>query len=300
MVAASVSSSIASISARASLIGHILRQLRAPAGGALEAQRRIEAVVACIDPVEDRLTARLRAQRLQALAVFHRDDAPAHVLEHGGELAGQRRGDHGVQALPVVVDHPPGVPEVMLPPFDQRLVDVALVQLRIADQRDHAPLRPVAAPAMGADVVLHQAGERGHGNAEADRAGREIHVVDVLGARWIGLRAAEAAEVLQLVERLVAQQILDGVEHRRGVRLHRDAVLRPQDREIERGHDADQRRRRGLMPADLQPVVVVALVIGVVDDLGRQPQHLALDVAQHIDRKGLRAGRHRRVRRLSH
>jgi hypothetical protein len=44
------------------LIGHLVRQLRAPAGRALEAQRRIEPVVAFIDPVEDRLSARLLAQ----------------------------------------------------------------------------------------------------------------------------------------------------------------------------------------------------------------------------------------------
>ena len=34
-------------------------------------------------------------------------------------------------------------------------------------------------------------------------------------------------EILQLVAGLVAEQILDGVKHRAGMRLHRDAILRP-------------------------------------------------------------------------
>ena len=42
----------------------------------------------------------------------------------------------------------------------------------------------------------------------------------------IGLRAAERAEALQLLARLAAEQVLDGVEDRAGVRLDRDAVLR--------------------------------------------------------------------------
>src|SRR3546814_4599017 len=52
------------------------------------------------------------------------------------------------------------------------------------------------------------------------RAGREVDVVDVLGARGVGLRATEAAEVLHLVAALVAEQVLDGVEHRARMRLH--------------------------------------------------------------------------------
>jgi hypothetical protein len=67
---------------------------------------------------------------------------------------------------------------------------------------------------MSRDVVLHQRGEQRLRDAEADRAGREIDVVDVLGARRIALRALVAAEVLQLLARLVAEQILDGVEDR--------------------------------------------------------------------------------------
>ena len=87
------------------------------------------------------------------------------------------------------------------------------------------PSAPSAGEPVRLEIVLHQAGEDRDRGAEADRAGREIDVVGVLGARRIGLRAAEGAEVHQLVVRLVAEQILDGVEDRAGMRLDRNPVL---------------------------------------------------------------------------
>ena len=81
-------------------------------------------------------------------------------------------------------------------------------------------------------------------------------VFAVLGARRIGLRAAKRAKPLQLLAALVPEQVLDGVEDRRGVRLDRDAVLRTQHVEIERGHQGRQRGARRLVAADLQPVAV--------------------------------------------
>ena len=119
--------------------------------------------------------------------------------------------------------------------------------------------------------------EQRHRDAEPDRAGREVDAVGVLGARRIGLGAAERAEALELVARLAAEQVLDGVEHRARVRLDRHPVARPQHVEIERGH---QRRDRGagrLMPADLEPVAARAQMVGVVDHPAREPQHLLLE-----------------------
>jgi hypothetical protein len=118
---------------------------------------------------------------------------------------------------------------------------------------------------MSRDVVLHQRGEQRLRDAEADRAGGEIDVVDVLGARRIALRALEAAEILQLLARLVAEQILMAWNTGRGMRLHRDAVLRLQHGEIQRRHDRRQRGRGGLMAADLDAVGIGADVVGVVD-----------------------------------
>ena len=79
------------------------------------------------------------------------------------------------------------------------------------------------------------------------------------------------------------EQILDGVEDRRGVRLDRDAILRPQHVEIERGHQGRQRGARRLVAADLQAVPVRPQMVGVVDHPGRQPQHLALERRQAGD-----------------
>ena len=50
------------------------------------------------------------------------------------------------------------------------------------------------------------------GYAEADGAGREIDVLGILGARRIGLGALVTAKGFELVARLAAEQILDGVK----------------------------------------------------------------------------------------
>src|SRR5690606_19120480 len=117
--------------------------------------------------------------------------------------------DNAVKALPVIVDHPPGVAKIMLPAFLQALIDIALVQLRIADKRDHPPLEPVRRPFPGADIVLYDGGESGDGDAKADGPRREIHVIDILGTAGIRLRAAVPPEILQLLSGLIAHQILD-------------------------------------------------------------------------------------------
>ena len=244
-------------------------------------QRRVERVGAVVDPLPQLLAVGLGEGRLEQLAVFQRDHAPADQLEHLADAAEQAVVDHAVEALAVVVDHPPQVPHVVLPALEQRLEDVALVELGVADQRHHAARRAfLVAQLLQPHIVLHQRGEQRHGDAQPDRAGREIDVVDVLGARRIGLRAAQRAEALELVARLVAEQVLDGVEHRRGVRLHRHAILGPQHREIERRHHRRQRGARGLVAADLEPVAVGPEMVGVVDGPGAQPQHLALELAQ--------------------
>ncbi len=219
----------------------ILLQLPAPGRAALEHQRRVELVGAVVDPLLQPLTARLGEGCLQQLAVLQQHDLPAEVLEQRRHLHEQAVGDHRVQALPVVVDDPPAVLEAVLPVFEQGLVHVAFVDLGVTHDADHAALGPGGLPVLGMHVVLHEAGETSLGDAEANRAGREVDVGGVLGARGVGLRAAEGAEVLQLGEVLVAQQVLDGVEHRARVRLHRDPVLRSQHMEIERRHQRDHR-----------------------------------------------------------
>ena len=137
-------------------------------------------------------------------------------------------------------------------------------------------------------------------DAQADRAGREIDVVGVLGARRIGLRAFVAAEVLELFAALAAEQILDGVKVRRGMRLDRDAVGRPQRVEIKRGHDGRERGRRRLMPADLHAIAVLPHMIGMMNGPRRKPQHLALKLGKNGRIRRAQAGCVRTRRHLRH
>src|SRR5918994_2170500 len=167
-------------------------------------------------------------------AVFERHHLPAEGAEDRLEAVVQALAHDGVEALAVVINHPPGVAHALLPALEQRLEDVALVHLGVADEGDHATLRAVLRPAAGLHVILDEAGEERLRDAEADRARREIDVVRVLGARGVGLRALVAAEGLELVPALVAEEVLDGVEDRARMGLHRDPILRPQRGEIER------------------------------------------------------------------
>ena len=72
------------------------------------------------------------------------------------------------------------------------------------------------------------------------------------------------------------------MEDRARMRLDRHPVLGPQDREIERCHDRGEGRRRRLMAADLEPVLVGADMVGVVDRPSGQPQHLLLQCRQQL------------------
>src|SRR5262249_21358607 len=133
--------------------------------------------------------------------------------------------DHRVEALAVVIDDPPAIAQALLPAFEDRLEDVAFVELGVADEGDHAALGLLQAPAVRAHVILHERGEQRLRHAEAYRAGGEVDVVGVLAARRIALRALVAAKALELVPALAAEQILDGVIDRTGVRLDGDAIL---------------------------------------------------------------------------
>jgi hypothetical protein len=105
------------------------------------------------------------------------------------------------------------------------------------------------------------------------------------------LRALVAAEVLELVAALLAEQVLDRVIDRRRMRLDRDAVLRPQHAEIQRRHDGRKRGRRRLVAADLEAVGIVAQVVGVVDHPAGEPQHLALELAENAQLVRRQSGR---------
>ena len=259
----------------------VAREAGPPGGASLEGERAVELVRAVVDPLPQRSAAELREGGLLAVAVFQDHHLPAHRLEEILDLLEQAVRDHAVQALAVVVDDPPEVAHVVLPAFEQRLEDVALVELRVAHDGDHAAGRArLGRELVEAHVVLHHRGEQRHADAEADRAGGDVHVVAVLGPRRIALRTAQRAEVLQLGPGLLAEEVLDRVEHRAGVGFHRDAVVRPEDVEIERRHQGRDRRAGSLVAAHLEAVAGRAQMVRVVDRPGGEPQHLPLQRVQ--------------------
>ena len=288
--------------ADAGIAAEIALQMRPPGGAALEAQGGVEVVRAGVDPFPQRLAARLRERLLQLLAVLDGDHAPADRGEELLDLGEQQLRHDPVQALAVVVDHPPEIADVVLPALEQGLVDVALVELGVADNGHHPARRCVVGhQPVQTDVVLGQRGEQRHRRTQAHRPRREVDAGLVLGARRIGLRAAQRPELLQLLDRLAAEQVHGRVVDRARVRLDRDPVAGPQHVEIEGGHDARDRRAGRLMPADLQLVAAGAQVIGVVDGPAGQPEQLPLDRLQHRQAiRGQRLGARRHLRELGH
>src|SRR5262245_61734243 len=96
----------------------------APAPAALVDQRRIKRAGARIDPFAQMMAVRAGEGCLQQPPVFQRNDTPTHHLEHRIDAAKQPIGNHGVEALSVVVYYPPEVSDVVLPAFEQRLEDI--------------------------------------------------------------------------------------------------------------------------------------------------------------------------------
>ena len=261
----------------------IALDMGAPRRPALKGQRGIEVVRAGVDPLPEHLAAGLGKGGLELLAVLDRDDVPAHRAEELLDLGEQLLGHHPVQALPVVVDHPPEIADIVLPAFEQGLEDVALVELGVADDGDHPAGRLVGGhEAVQPDIVLGQRGEERHRGAEADRAGREIDRCRVLGPGRIGLGTTERAEALHGLLALLAQQVVRRVHDRAGMRLDRDPIAGAQHVEEECRHDGRDRGAGGLVAADLELVAAGPEMVGVVDGPGCQPEQLLLDGRQQV------------------
>ena len=174
-----------------------------------------------------------------------------------------------------------------------RLPARALVELGVAEQRDLAPAdRDVEVP--GHVAVRERAPDRRR-RADPDRAGRVVDRVGVLGARRVGLQPAELPQRLEVARLEAPEQVVDRVQHRRGVRLDRHAVGRLEEREPQRGHQRHHRRARRLVAADLHARAVRAHVVGVVDDRRREPQHAPLHAVEDGELDGATAARPRCV-----
>src|SRR3954465_2412121 len=93
-------------------------------------------------------------RRGETLAIAQLDDAPAAAPENLVEAFEHAVGAGRIETLAVVVDDPPQIAGVVLGALDQRLIDVALVELGVADQGDEAAAVLVVHSAVGGEVIL--------------------------------------------------------------------------------------------------------------------------------------------------
>jgi hypothetical protein len=143
--------------ADAAHVAEVADELGAPGRSALVRQRRVERVRALVDPAPERVAAAPGERLVQERPVLEGDDVEAGGAAHVVQAREQSIAHHAVEALPVVVDHPPHVPHVVLPALEHRLEDVALVELRVAHQGHHATGRDVVADeSLQPHVVLRE------------------------------------------------------------------------------------------------------------------------------------------------
>ena len=214
----------------------------------------------------------------QPRAVLDHLHVPAGRLEHAGQAAGGDVRHHAVERLAVEVDHPHDLAELGHHRVGDRLPDGALVELGVTDQRDLAAAdRHVEVP--GHVAVRERAPDRRR-RADPDRARRVVDGVGILGPRRVGLQPAELPQRGQVLPVEPPQQVVDGVQDGRRVRLHAHPVRRLEDREPQRGHQRHHRGARRLMAADLHPRGVRPDPVGVVHDRRRQPQHAPLHAVE--------------------
>ena len=199
-----------------------------------------------------RLAARAREQLAQPAPVLDRDRLPAGGLEHRREPAGGDVRHDPVERLAVQVDDPEHLAEARHDRVDERLPARALVELGVAE-RARSGVRP-AAPRNG----RRRSGARARSRSAPSRRSRPTRSRSRPGPdpsagsdSSAGRRTARSVVRYSRVE--PAEEVLDRVQHRRGVRLDRDPVGRAQVLEPQRGHDRHHRRRRRLVAADLHP-----------------------------------------------
>ena len=151
--------------------------------------------------------------------LIHSSDDPGRDLLEGAEDRLEARpqafANNRVQALAVVVDDPPAVAKAMFPAFEKGLKNVALIHLGIADKGDHTAFRPPVlglSPSLGPDIILNQGSKQRLCDAEADRAGRKIHIVAILGARGIALGTFPTPESLKLLQALASEDVKQRVQ----------------------------------------------------------------------------------------
>ena len=215
-------------------------------------------------------------------AVLDRDRLPSRRLEHVGPSPEGDVGHHAVERLAVEVDHPQHLAQLGDAGIGDRLPDRALVELGVAHQGDLTAHRR-GLQTVGLEIAPGHGAPDRRGGADSHRAGGVVDGVGVLGPARVALKPAEGAQRLEVGPVKAAEQVVDGMQRRRGVRFHRYAVLGAQLGEPERAHQAHHRRARGLVAAHLHATAVLAHAIGVVHDRARQPQHAPLNRPQRVE-----------------
>ena len=254
-------------------------------------ERLVRLVRHLVDPAAEEAASLARVRLAQLAAVLELDHVPAARPEVRLELGRPDPWDHAVERLAVEIDDPERVAEPARQRLGDRLPEVALVELRVAEQGDVAAARRGAE--VGGDVPVGERSEQRGGAPEADRAGGVVDRVRVLGARGVALEPAEVAQPGQVGAVEASEEVLERLEHRRRVGLDADAVARVHVRKPQRGHQGHHRGRRRLVAADLQRVAARPLAVRIVDDAHGEPEHPALDRRERCELTGrrLRDGR---------
>ena len=161
-------------------------------------------------------------QCFQERAEFHGDDLPAGGGEHALQAGCGDVRHHPVERLAVEVDDPHDLTEFGDRMIEDCLPHRALVEFGVTDQ---GVLTPGSGAAEGGvDVSAGDGAPDGSGGTDSHRSGRIVHRIGILGSARVALQTPELAQrgQVRLVE--FTEQIVDGVQHRRRVRLDRNPV----------------------------------------------------------------------------
>src|SRR3546814_486495 len=95
----------------------------------------------------------------------HAPSAGRKKIVEAAEHAVRRR---CIQGLAIIVDDPPAIADIVLVSLNQALVDIALIELSVAHECDHAASFRIAEVPMRDEIILHDACKGGDRNAEPD------------------------------------------------------------------------------------------------------------------------------------
>ena len=169
-------------------------------------------------------------------------------------------GNNTVQGLTVEVNNPGDVAQPLGCLVSDGFPDVAFVQLCITDECIEARVIPRTKVVI--NVTASQRRKKRGSCTQAHGPCGEINMVRVLGARGVGLQSTQFAKACEVRTIQLAQEVLDGVEHGRSVRLDGDAVSSIKVSKVQRGKCGYERGGGGLVPSDLDPITSVAIVVG--------------------------------------